>query len=455
MAIFDRQLWLYEWRLWAHSRTNYLCVLLLGLLCCAALVNGIYQQQRQNLHLDQVTAQHQQQQRLLMQHYPDNSDAGYIAYYTQHLTQHRPPALGFLATGSRDVQAYALRIRLLGLQGQLHETQNQNPEYLILGQFDFSFVLIYLTPLMILFLSHDLVNQERQARRLGLLLSLHSSSRVWWYKISLNIVAINLALLLPLLIALIWQSRPVTEILTLQVVSFTYIVFWSLVCSLLALAVHHAQSSIMLGLASYLCLLLIFPAILEVAVNRAQPLTHSFAMSLQQRQLIHQAWDQPRQDVMQAFIQHHPEWRDYATVQGRFHWKWYYAMHELSDMGIAKELYAYQQSLNHRLQIQQSLAFVLPGLVWQQSLSALTQTELQTHLSYLQKVSEYHQELREFFYPYFFKDQAFKQADQYKIPQFKAFQAQTQWRFDYLLSYLFICLVLIILTENRLRRIKL
>ena len=70
----------------------------------------------------------------------DQSDWGSAAYYTFHLTYDPPSDFAFAAFGERDVSPWKHRIRMLALEGQIYETDADNPDFALIGRFDYSFV---------------------------------------------------------------------------------------------------------------------------------------------------------------------------------------------------------------------------------------------------------------------------------------------------------------------------
>ena len=75
-----------------------------------------------------------------------------------------------------------MRVRALGLQAQLYDGEVFNPELTLPGRFDFAFVLVYLAPLFLIALLHDLLSGEREAGRLKLLLVLQKRGGAIWQR---------------------------------------------------------------------------------------------------------------------------------------------------------------------------------------------------------------------------------------------------------------------------------
>ena len=91
----------------------------------------------QRAHFEKVLALH------------PNTPAGAIEalYYLNHFTRHEPSRLAALSVGLRDVNPYNLKVRMLALEGQLYDSDISNPATLALGNFELSFLLVFLYPL--------------------------------------------------------------------------------------------------------------------------------------------------------------------------------------------------------------------------------------------------------------------------------------------------------------------
>jgi len=127
------------------------------------------------------------------------SDWGSAAYYTFHLTYDPPSDFAFAAFGERDVSPWKHRIRMLALEGQIYETDADNPDFALIGRFDYSFVAALLTPLLIILLLYDLRSGERAAGRLNLIeTSAGQAKHVWLMRSALRLSGLYIALLTPL-----------------------------------------------------------------------------------------------------------------------------------------------------------------------------------------------------------------------------------------------------------------
>src|SRR5688500_5228533 len=144
-------IWRTELALIMRSRIAVAALALLFTVCTAAVVAGLHAASQQQTTIARaLETQTKELAAQASQHAGAGKDAGDTGYYTFHATWDPPTPLAFAALGQRDVQPYLLRVRLLGLQAQLYESENFNAEMVLPGTFDFAFVLVYLMPLVVI-----------------------------------------------------------------------------------------------------------------------------------------------------------------------------------------------------------------------------------------------------------------------------------------------------------------
>jgi len=98
-------------------------------------------------------------------------DWGGAAYYSFHLTFDPPSDFAFAALGRRDDAAWKHRVRMLALEGQIHERDAGHPVLALIGRLDFAFLAAFVLPLVLIVLLHDLRASERAAGRHDLLVA--------------------------------------------------------------------------------------------------------------------------------------------------------------------------------------------------------------------------------------------------------------------------------------------
>ncbi|ONF97412.1 ABC transporter permease [Sphingomonas jeddahensis] len=442
-----------ELRLILRSRLAAGSLTLLLLLAALAIWSGMSNVARQQESIARVTAEQKRDFAAVAaeQGKPDG-EAGYAAYYTFLLTHDPASPLAFAAIGQRDLQPQVLRIRALGLQQQLYDAETINAELALPGVFDWAFVLIYLAPLVVVALTHDLVSSEHEGGRLRLLLSMPGRG-LWRRRIGLRYFLVLLAATLPLLVALPFAGAPVLAGTGMLAVAAVYLAFWFGLGLLVAASVRTSATAAAGLLGCWIALTLLLPTLANAAIARAVPVGKGIDLTLAQRETVHHGWDIPKQETFDKFFVNHPEWRGKHEFEGRFHWKWYYAMHQVGDEAVAADAAAYRESLLARERLTTQLGWMLPPVGAQGLLHRLADTDRVAQLSYQDAVAAFHGRLRHFFYPYMFEDRPFTRDDFELLPRFSA-RAQTgSWPVVPMVALILIASLALFAGAARLRRI--
>jgi len=412
---------LLELRLVLHSRLAAGAVALLLLLSAMSVWSGLQAVAAQHAALERIAASHGAELASLVEKYADGGDAGSVAYATPHLTTNPPPPMAFAAFGQRDVQPFSLRVRMLGLHSQLYESEAINPELAMAGRLDFAFLLVYLAPLFVIALMHDLVTGEREAGRLRLLSALPTGTAgIWRRRIGLRFALVWLAALLPLASGGAAAGAGAAALAQVALVATLYLAFWFGVAAWVAGAARSSAGSAAILLAGLVGLTMIVPTAVDAAIARAVPVSKGVELALAQRQEVHNGWDLPKPLTFEKFFRTHPEWQDTPPVTGRFHWKWYYAMHQAGDEAVAPQVAQYRASMAAREDWTTRAGLLLASVNVQVLLHRLAATDLRAQLDYQARIGGFHAELRRFFYPYFFNEQPFGRADFARMPAYRA-----------------------------------
>lgn len=410
----------HELRLLLRVRMAALTLLLIALLSIAAVVAGMAEVARQRDVIARIQPKQARDIASIAAWVDKSKDAGSAAYYSFHATWDAPAPLAFAALGLRDVAPFILRVRALGLEAQLYDGEAFNPELALPGRFDFAFVLVYLTPLFVIALFHDLVSGEREAGRLRMLEAIAGSGRhLWARRVLLRGGLLFVALAVPLAISAILSHVPGLSLLAVLGLIALYLAFWIGVTLLIGRLrwTSVANAATLAGL--WLVLTLILPTFAHVAINQAIPVGQGVELTLAQREAVNRAWDIPREDTMRAFYANHPEWKDSPPLTDAFHYKWYLAFHQVGDERVAGQVAAYLHGIEARDAAARQIGWLLPSVGVQSVLARLANTDMQAQLAYQDRIRAFHKRLRYFYYGYLFTDKPFGKADFDKAPKFE------------------------------------
>jgi ABC-2 type transport system permease protein len=411
---------LHEVRLLLRTRLTLISMLLLGVLTAAAVVMGMIEVERQRAAIAAVPAAQAEDIGAIAAWIDAEKDAGSAGYYTFHATWDAPSPLAFAAIGMRDVSPYILRVRALGLEAQIYDGDTINPELALPGRFDFAFVLVFLAPLFTIALFHDLVAGEREAGRLRTLDALPGGGRkLWLRRAALRLVLLWTALCLPFAVAAIASGVTSLTIAAVLGLAAAYLAFWALLSAAVSRLRWSSVANAATLAACWLILALVLPSFAHIVINRALPVTSGPEIALAQREMVNGAWDIPREETMRRFYANHPQLADSAPLPSGFHYKWYFAFHQVGDEGVSTRVKAYREGLERRDAAAHSLGWVLPSVGMYGLLTRLAGTDLRAQLAYQDRIRTYHRQLREFYYSYLFYDRPFGKEDFARAPRFE------------------------------------
>lgn len=413
------RIWLYELRLLLRARLAAFALLLLAGLTVAGILAGVAEVDRQRAAIAAIAAPQAEDIGAIATWVDKTRDPGSAAYYSFHPTWDAPSPLAFAAIGMRDVAPYMLRVRALGLEAQIYDGDNFNPQLALPGRFDFAFVLVFLAPLFVIALFHDLASGEREAGRARMLGALpHAGRRLWLRRAGLRFGLVFAALALPFAVAAALTGAAVGAILAVLGLIAGYLLFWVALSVLVSRLGWSSVANAATLAAGWLVLVLVLPTLGHVAINRAVPVDQGAEIALAQREQVNRAWDIPREETMRRFYTSHPHWAHSRPLTSAFHYKWYFAFHQVGDESVADRVRAWRTGLERRDAAARTLGWVLPSVGVQALLTRLARTDLAAQLAYQDRIRAYHARLREFYYSYLFRDVPFGKADFARAPRF-------------------------------------
>ncbi len=367
-----------------------------------AVASGWLEIRGQRAGLDAlVQADQRERVALAAQH----ADWGSAAYYTFHLTWQPPGDLAFAALGQREHGPWQHRIRMLALEGQIHEPDAGHPEIALLGRFDYAFVAATLAPLLAILLLHGLAAAERAAGRHELLVATaRSARRLWLTRGAVRVALLACALLIPLAIAAAAEATPGATFTAAAAVVIAHLLFWWLLCAVLDRGNHTAANQLMQLIGAWIALAVVAPAAITMAADHRHPLPAGGAILLAQREAVNDAWDLPKAQTMAAFIATHPQWAAHAEVTQPFEWKWYFAFQQVGDQAAEALSQAHREGRVARDRMAGTLAWFAPPAWVERRLTALAGTDTASILAYEQAVRDFHAGLRAWYYPRLFEE---------------------------------------------------
>lgn len=333
---------------------------------------------------------------------------GLLMYYLKFAYINKPAPIAGLAIGQQDVNTTIQLITIRGLEAQRYDTDLYNPYNLMTGNFDLSFVIIFLLPLLIIALNYNLLSQEKESGT-WFLVNTQAKDPLQFIGQKLSVrFGVVLSLLLSLLVlAKCIIAIPVDKVfVAYSVTAILYSMVWFGISFLIVSLRKHTNVNALLLLSVWVLFCLLVPGLVNNYITAKYAVPEAYSTFLKQRDGYHTKWDQNKDSTMQAFFKHYPEYKDHVWNKPGFNYQWYYAMQQLGDEEAAEDSKAMQQKLLKRVAVSSRAGLLSPVMYTQLQFSRIANTGMQHHLQYQESTAVFHKRLRRYFYPKIFGDSA-------------------------------------------------
>jgi ABC-2 type transport system permease protein len=348
------------------------------------------------------------------------SDWGGAAYGALHLTYAPPSPLAFAALGQRDTTPWMHRVRMLALEGQIHEADTKNADFGLIGRFDFAFLAATVAPLLLILLLHDLRASERVAGRHDLLVATAGQQgRIWRQRAGVRFAALALALLLPFWVGALIEGAPASKVLAASGLVMGALLVWWLITEAVGRRPGAPAALLAALVGIWLALAMLLPALAQTVIEASHPVPDGADILMFQREAVNDAWDKPKAETMEPFLTRHPEWRALGAVNKPFEWKWYFAFQQVGDMQTQPIVSAYRQGRLARDEAAGIAAILSPASLVERGFERLAGTDARAIIAYEDRVRAFHAELRGFHYPLLFRDPPYDALAFEKLPRYQ------------------------------------
>lgn len=360
----------------------------------------------------------------------NTGEFGLLMYYLKFAYINRPEPIAALAIGQQDINSTIQFLTIRGLEAQRYDTDLYNPYNLLSGNFDLSFVIVFLFPLLIIALSFNSLSQEKEGGT-WMLVNIHAKKplSLLLQKLSIRIFAVLGLLLLLLLAAQLIIHIPMDEkMIAYSATSMLYMLVWFAI-SFVVIALHKSSSlNALLLLSVWVLLCLLVPAAINNYITAKYPVGEAYSAFIKQRDGYHTRWDKNRDSTMNAFFNHYPQYRNLVWDKPGFNYLWYYAMQQLGDDEAGAETRAMQQKLRQRQQFSNNASLIFPAMHAQLQLTTIAGTGLEQHLQYLESTAGFHENLKHYFYPKIFTGSAVEGEEwDRQVPEYFKLNHKVRW----------------------------
>ena len=395
---------------------------LLFLLCIGfiSLLIGKQFQEKQQSNIEEAAVY--QKEHIARNAAFHKDEIGLLLYYIKFSLVNKTLPINSLAIGQRDVNPSIQSVTIRGLEGQKYDSELNNPNNLLAGNIDFSFVLIYLFPLLIISFSYNLISEEKESGTWKIVATQSQNTFIYilqlFYVRILSLIALFTILLLT---AVLFLNIPLDQTFFLFYgLGILYILFWFSVCFFIVSLQKHSNFNAVLLLTVWLFLIIIVPAGINAYIVNQYKVPEALELTLKQRNAYHEKWDMDKNETVEKFYKHYPQFKSYVLPEKEFSWLWYYAMQQMGDDESAAESRELETKLQQRNLASQRIAQFIPTLHTQLQLNEIAHADLGNQLLFLKETKHFHEKMRLYFYPKIFSEAPVnaEKWDKFKVETF-------------------------------------
>ncbi len=231
-------------------------------------------------------------------------------------------------------------------------------------------------------------------------------------KISVRVVFIFAVLAVLFLVAKVILQIPLdSNFLYIIINSYLYLLFWFSLCIFVIFLRKSSNANAIILLSSWLLLVVFIPVLINNYIVNKYPVGEAFTMTIKQRDEYHKRWDTDKKETMDKFYAHYPQFAKYGIKEQGFSWLWYYAMQQMGDDQSKNEREAMYLKIAQREALSKQIARYFPPLQVQLSMNEIAKTGLTNHIEFLKATTNFHEDLRLFFYPKIFENESTDSID--------------------------------------------
>jgi ABC-2 type transport system permease protein len=440
-----RRIFRHEWRMLTSDLATWFAIAAFGLAIVYALLNnsaavrrqqqGVRQCARESEErLDDIKRKAQEIERQIAEGHVKGTipppygprHPVYVIAWGRQTAALPPGPLAVLAAGQRDLSPAAYEVATnTPLEAFAVTEQTEYPLKLLVGNFDFAFVIVYLYPLLISALCFNLMTAEKEGGTLGLLLAqpvrlrtlalakiaaraafifgsavVFSTAGLLFSEIGWRVSGVTPALLLVLLIVLIYGA------------------FWLGLCVIVNSYGPSSAAAALVLIICWLVLSVLIPSSLNFAATALYPMPSRAEFVNARRAADADARLQTAQ-LIERFFDSHPEYQrdaEYPELGKQ------YVGNAAEAEEMERQMQPIRARFERRLAGQQSLLgslrFFSPITLARDALHELAGAGRDRHQQFLSQISEYQQRWRGFFWPRTFTLPPMSQASFNQIPRF-------------------------------------
>ncbi|WP_256006836.1 ABC transporter permease [Pedobacter deserti] len=229
----------------------------------------------------------------------------------------RPAPLQAMAIGQADNNIFYYNTWIAQSIYSSKTSEIRNPAKLKAGNFDLSFVIIYLFPLLIIACTHDVVGEDRQTGADKLIVV--QGRPQWWvsaWRIFFRAGAVTfLALLLSAAGAMLTDALWTIEALVWMLVTLIYLTFWAALCFFIVNLTRTSSLSALVMVSVWILFLFLVPSLIHRGMSKAD--LHGVEMAEVEREFSYRVWGMDPDKLRDTLVMLRPAWKSYDLSDER------------------------------------------------------------------------------------------------------------------------------------------
>jgi len=384
-----------------------------------------------------------------------SDDLGLLLYYLRFTLAKKPENISAISIGQSDVNPLLQAVTIRGLEAQKYDTDFENPSLLMSGNLDLGFVIIYLFPLVLIAMTFNLYSEEKELGTWRILAAQTSGKASFLLKkMAVRILFVfGVLIVLMFLASVILQISMNANFWAIFLQSILYLMFWSALCLWMVSLLKSSSFNALVLISIWVVLTILIPALVNNYVINTYQVPEALDAMVEQRDGYHEKWDMEKDVTMNGFIGAYPQYINYEVPQDKFSWIWYYGMQHMGDLAAKETSEEMTEKIMLRNTVSENVALFIPTMHAQLSLNNLAGTDMKSHLSFLDALTEFHENLRLGFYDKIFNEKSESSVDWTKH-DIKFYQAEHTFSWlELLLPTLFITLIIGAIGSFNLRKL--
>ncbi|MEP0369035.1 MAG: DUF3526 domain-containing protein [Cyclobacteriaceae bacterium] len=424
----------YEFISLIRQRWLQLLIFILVLLVSFAVINGqkrVEQRESDIQKAQQLVHQKDSLGTILL----DSLEAGHTVNVPRWYMPNQPHVIGYsylrvaamppnemaiIATGQSDIYTHHVQPVLYGESFELNYTELANPVQLMFGNFDLSFVLIYLLPLIVIAFTYNILSREREQG----ILQVVASHPISIYKWLMQKALLRYLLLSGVLVLILIGSMLVAGVPLMQdfVKTFAfillilgYILFWFILAGLINLRKQSSSNNAVWLIGMWIFLVLLAPSLVNQLATSLYPVP-SRARMINELRAVNAEAEKKADKLLESFLRDHPELAGFEG--GSQGWKAYFATQDLIKSEMQPILNEYKEKLQRQQDWVDQLRFISPALILQNAFNKISGTSTTHYEEFRQQVNDFSLVWRDHFLPKIFRGETFTKTMITELPEF-------------------------------------